>query len=253
MNRSILVFALALVALAGCAFESGSESAASAAAVTGRPYFDLFEGSDGDWYFNLKAANHETILRSASGYATRTGALNAILSVLDNGEREERFEQRTAANGEYYFVLDARNGRTIAVSETYISYANAHRGMLAVIRNVGAYLDFMASRTGARFQVFQGADDRFYFSLYAGNGEIVLQSQGYVDEASALNGTFSVAANGVHAERFELNEAASGGYYFNLRASNGRVIGTSEVYATRASAERGIEAVMALLPEVELL
>ncbi len=253
MTRPVLAFAFALVTLAGCAFESGSESAESTAAVTSRPYFDLFEGGDGEWYFNLKAANHQVVLRSAGGYSTRTAALNAILSVLDNGEREDRFEQRTAANGEYYFILEARNGRTVAVSETYVTYANAHRGMLAVIRNVGEYLDFMASRTGARFQVFQGADDRFYFSLYAANGEIVLQSQGYADEASALNGTFSVAANGVLAERYELNEAANGGYYFNLVASNGRVIGTSEVYSTRASAERGIEAIVALLPQVELL
>ncbi|MEM9074268.1 MAG: DUF1508 domain-containing protein [Myxococcota bacterium] len=251
MTRTILASVLAL-SFAACSLET-TETGDRTSAVAGRPYFDLFEGADGDWYFNLKAANHQVVLSSAGGYGTRTSALNAVLSVLDNGEQATRFDVQPAANGEYYFNLKARNGRVIGTSETYVTLSNARRGVDGVMRNVGEYLDYLAGRTGERFQVFQGADDRFYFSLYAGNGEIVLQSQGYSDEATAWNATFSVASNGVDEANYEINEASNGGFYFNLVATNGRVIGTSEVYSTRSNAQRGCDGVIALLPQVELL
>jgi len=257
MNTAMLrssLLALVLVAMAsatGCAYET-APAGGSAEALSARPYFSVFQGADDDYYFNLRAANHEIILAS-QGYSSRSSALNGVLSVMDNGERRDRFDLLDAANGEAYFNLKARNGRVIAHSETYTTRYSADRGIVAVMRNVGTYLDFLANRTGARFDVFTGTDGRYYFNLHAANGEIVLSSQGYSAESSALNGTFSVADNGVDASRYDIRESADGGYYFNLKASNGRVIGTSEVYASRYNAERAVGSIIALLPEVELL
>lgn len=45
------------------------------------------------------------------------------------------------------------------------------------------------------------------------------------------------------AGKFELFQDASGGYRFNLLASNGQIIASSESYKTRATAEAGIESV----------
>lgn len=253
MNRHSFTFAFvlaALAALSGCAMERGTGGSASA--VTGRPYFQVFEAENGDHYFRLRAANHETILAS-QGYSSRTGALNGVLSVLDNGERTGRYEARVSSNGQHYFVLKASNGRVIGTSEMYASRSGAAAGIAGVQENVGRYLDWLANRTGARFDVFRGADGRFYFNLHASNGEIVLSSQGYADEADALNGTFSVTENGLDPASYDVREASNGGFYFNVVASNGRVIGTSEVYATRYNAERATESVMALLEVVDLL
>jgi uncharacterized protein YegP (UPF0339 family) len=251
--RSSLL-ALALVSLAsvsGCAYETAPVDGSSSA-LSARPYFNVFRGADDDYYFNLRAANHEIILAS-EGYSSRSSALNGVLSVMDNGELRTRYELREAVNGEPYFVLKARNGRVIGRSETYSTRYSADRGIVAVMRNVGDYLDFLANRTGARFDIFRGVDGRHYFNLHAANGEIVLSSQGYSAESSALNGTFSVADNGVDASRYDVRESADGGYYFNLKARNGRVIGTSEVYVSRSNAERAVQSIIALLPEVELL
>lgn len=249
--RSSLLALLLTAAASGCAYQTESVGSDSGA-LSGRPYFTLLTGTDGDTYFNLRAANHEIILQS-QGYSTRTAALNGVLSVLDNGTSIERYELLEAANGEAYFHLKSRNGRIIGRSETYASSYGAAVGINAVIRNVDTYLDFLANRTGARFDIFQGADDRYYFNLRAANGEIVLASQGYAAEASAFNGTFSVADNGLDADNYEIAESADGGYYFNLKASNGRVIATSEVYASRYNAERAVDSIIALLPQVELL
>jgi uncharacterized protein YegP (UPF0339 family) len=47
------------------------------------------------------------------------------------------------------------------------------------------------------------------------------------------------------AGKFELKRGAGGKYHFNLKASNGRVILSSETYNDRAGAENGISSVKA--------
>jgi uncharacterized protein YegP (UPF0339 family) len=43
--------------------------------------------------------------------------------------------------------------------------------------------------------------------------------------------------------KFVLKRASNGKYHFNLQAANGENIATSELYETKASAEKGIESV----------
>jgi len=249
---------LLLTFLAGNAFGCAapiaepSDPEAGTAALASVGYFDLFTGADGKTYWNFKAANHETIL-SSQGYSTRTAALNGVLSVLDNGELEHRFELKQSADGQYYFALEAANGRSIGLSEMYSTASNARRGIQAVIRNVAGYLGYQSLRIGARFDIFRGADERFYWNLHAGNGEIVLSGQGYSTEAAAYNGAFSVADNGLLEERYDVRPASGGGYYFNLKAGNGHIIGTSEVYSTHSSAVRACGSIIELLPTIDLL
>jgi uncharacterized protein YegP (UPF0339 family) len=45
------------------------------------------------------------------------------------------------------------------------------------------------------------------------------------------------------AGKFELKKSKDGQFMFNLKASNGQVILTSELYKTKPSAENGIESV----------
>ena len=41
--------------------------------------------------------------------------------------------------------------------------------------------------------------------------------------------------------RYERKETKSGGHMFNLKATNGQVIGTSESYTSTAARENGVE------------
>ena len=45
------------------------------------------------------------------------------------------------------------------------------------------------------------------------------------------------------AAKFELKKAKSGQFHFNLKAGNGQIIATSEMYESKASALNGIESV----------
>ena len=51
------------------------------------------------------------------------------------------------------------------------------------------------------------------------------------------------------AGKFELKTAKDGQFMFNLKAGNGQVILTSELYKTKAAAEKGIESVRKNAPD----
>ena len=109
------------------------------------------------------------------------------------------------------------------------------------------------TRAGARFETYVNAAEEHAFNLYAGNGEVVLRSEGYSSEAAALNGTFAVVENGANRARYEVAESADGRFYINLRARNGEIVGTSELYDNVGNAERAVEDLIELLPTLELL
>ncbi len=94
-----------------------------------------------------------------------------------------------------------------------------------------------------KFEIFEDKAGEFRFRLKAGNGEIILASEGYVKKASAENGIASVKKNALDDDRYEHKQTKSGGYMFNLKASNGKVIGTSESYTSTSSRDNGIKSV----------
>lgn len=96
----------------------------------------------------------------------------------------------------------------------------------------------------ARFETFQGKDGKTYFRLRAGNGEIILSSQGYTTLQACRKGIRSVQANAGLPERYQVRTTRSGEPYFVLLAGNRQVIGRSESYSSEAACERGIIAVI---------
>jgi len=55
------------------------------------PKFQIFLGTDNQYYFRLRARNGEIIL-SSEGYVTKAGCLNGIASVRENALIDERYE-----------------------------------------------------------------------------------------------------------------------------------------------------------------
>ncbi|MDR2174107.1 MAG: YegP family protein [Burkholderiales bacterium] len=93
------------------------------------------------------------------------------------------------------------------------------------------------------FELSKSSDGQFRFVLKAGNAEIILTSELYKAEDSAKNGIASVQKNCVDDSRFEKKESSNGKYFFNLKAANHQVIGTSQMYASIASRDVGINSV----------
>ncbi len=103
-----------------------------------------------------------------------------------------------------------------------------------------------------KFELKKSKNDKFYFSLLAGNGQIILQSEMYESKASAQNGIESVRKNAVDSGRFEKLTSTKGEPYFVLKAGNHQVIGNSQMYASEKSRDSGIESCTAHAPAASL-
>jgi len=93
------------------------------------------------------------------------------------------------------------------------------------------------------YELSKNDKNQFYFSLKAGNGEIILQSEMYEAKASAQIGIASVQSNSGSDERYHAEEAKNGKFYFNLKAANHQIIGTSQMYVSTSGRDNGIASV----------
>lgn len=94
-----------------------------------------------------------------------------------------------------------------------------------------------------KFVITTRKNGEFQFNLKGGNGQVVLTSEGYTTKANCMNGIESVKKNAPDLSRFEKKVATNGKFYFVLKASNGQVIGNSEMYESANSRDNGIKAV----------
>ena len=104
-----------------------------------------------------------------------------------------------------------------------------------------------------KFEIKTDKAGKFRFSLKANNGQVILSSQGYSAEAGCANGIESVKKNSTNADRFTKSTTDSGKFRFNLTASNGQVIGTSQSYQSEAARDNGIEAVGRAAPDAKVV
>jgi len=95
------------------------------------------------------------------------------------------------------------------------------------------------------FEIAKNDKGQYSFVLKAANAQVILRSQQYESKASAQGGVASVQANSPRDERYLLDTASDGRFYFNLRAANSQVIGTSQMYTTEGARTTGIESVKA--------
>jgi uncharacterized protein YegP (UPF0339 family) len=101
--------------------------------------------------------------------------------------------------------------------------------------------------------VYKRKDGEFQFNLKASNGEVILTGEGYAAKDSCKKGIASVQKNGAIDERYERKVAKNGKPFFNLKATNGQIIGTSEMYSSETAREKGIESVKKNAPVGEIV
>ncbi len=96
--------------------------------------YELKRAKNGEFFFNLLAANGQNILKSEM-YSSKSSAMNGIASVQTNCSEDERFECKTSGNGKAYFVLKAKNHQVIGQSQMYESESGCANGMASVKSN----------------------------------------------------------------------------------------------------------------------
>jgi len=102
-----------------------------------------------------------------------------------------------------------------------------------------------------KFELYKDKAGEFRFRLKAANGQVILVSEGYTSRSRATNGIDSVRRNATDEARFEKVETVNGKWRFNVRASNGQVIGTSETYESASARDDAIAWVMKNVPDAD--
>lgn len=102
-----------------------------------------------------------------------------------------KFVIKTSKNQKFYFNLNAANGEVILTSEMYEAKASCKNGIESVKKN---------SQIDDHFTHNEASNGEFYFTLKAGNNEIIGKSEMYKSKASMENGIASVKKNAPDAE-----------------------------------------------------
>jgi len=103
------------------------------------------------------------------------------------------------------------------------------------------------------FVIEKGSTGKYRFNLRAGNSEKILTSEAYDTKDGAEGGIASVRRNSQDDARYERKTAKDGSFYFTLTATNGQVIGTSEMYSSTTARENGIASVKANAPDATVI
>ncbi len=96
----------------------------------------------------------------------------------------------------------------------------------------------------AEFVISKNSHGSYYFRLQANNGQSLLTSESYISKANCLNGVNLVKLNANNPDRYDKKTSPNGKYYFNLKATNGQIIGTSEIYESATARDNAIVAVL---------
>lgn len=99
-----------------------------------------------------------------------------------------------------------------------------------------------------KFELKKSKNGKFFFNLLASNGQIILSSEMYEAKASAVNGIESVKKNSGDAGKYDKLTGKDGSPYFTLKATNGQVIGQSQMYSSEATRDNGIQSCVSHAP-----
>ncbi len=106
----------------------------------------------------------------------------------------------------------------------------------------------------ARYELFRSSQNaQYYFRLKAGNSETILQSEGYQTKAGAQNGIDSVRQHSPVDRFYDRRTSTNSQPYFVLKAVNGQVIGTSQMYSSLSARDSGISSVKANGPTAPIV
>jgi uncharacterized protein len=149
--------------------------------------YEILEASDGSYYFNLTAANHEIVGTSemySSKYNAQRGASTVRALTLMLGEtpvikpaiHQARFEIFTGEDKKFYFHLRAGNGEIILVSQAYTAKSSAVSGIASVESNGSA---------ASQWKVFSAVNGDYGIRLVAGNGQTIGAGELYASQSNA--------------------------------------------------------------------
>ena len=208
------------------------------------------------YYYNLKASNGELLIKSEA-YASKDSVLLAIEAIKRNIE-VGTISVREDKHGLYQFVLTAKNHRILVMSANYSTEKRAQSASESFKRFAATSpvveieeivesdkeevkLEDVVDKKGGRLGVLSN-ENGFYYVLKASNGEVLVTSDYFKLETSALNAMARFKEAVVNG-KFYIEKDKRGNYQFKLLASNGRIVCVGQIYASKALAIASVNSV----------
>ena len=104
-----------------------------------------------------------------------------------------------------------------------------------------------------KFVITLRKNGEFQFNLKATNGQVILTSEGYTTKSACMNGIESVRKNCKVEARFDKKVASNGKPFFDLKAANGQIIGSSQMYVNEKNMLNGVASVVKNAPEAPVV
>lgn len=103
-----------------------------------------------------------------------------------------------------------------------------------------------------RFELKKSTNDKFYFTLLAANGEVILTGEMNETQADARAAIELVKSLGGGDARYERLVAQDDSPYFLLKTPEGRVLGQSQMYSSVSARETGVQSCLTNAPGAEI-
>jgi uncharacterized protein YegP (UPF0339 family) len=107
---------------------------------------------------------------------------------------------------------------------------------------------FNIFKRNGKFEIVKNSAGEFYFRLKSSNGQVILLSESYKTLQGCQKGINSVRENSKFEQNFDIKISKNNQRYFVLKAVNGEIIGTSEMYQSITSTINGIQSVQSVAP-----
>ncbi len=101
-----------------------------------------------------------------------------------------------------------------------------------------------------KFEVYKGSNDEHYFRLRDTKKKVLLSGEGYKQKENMLNGIDSIKKNMPLPSGVEKKESTNGKYFFNVKSTNGQIVGTSMLFDTAQLRDKWINEIEGKLQEL---
>ena len=241
---------------------------APAAAKTAKPKalgkWIVEQKSDDEFISLLSASNGEVMLTSET-YVSEDGARKGIETIIKAVESGEFVTHKTK-NGTFYFKLKSSGNRLLCAGEIYKERTSCENAVESVKRIAADSPVVEEVSQGERYYAYKpvkltdkaisdaptgkwkietNEDGKFYATLYASNGQVMLSTEEVSSKSTALSGIENVKKNAL-AGNFVIDKDKFGKYYYKLRNAQKSIICIGEAYKTADSCISALESVRKL-------
>lgn len=254
--------------------ESKVSAPAKPAAKTEKPKalgkWVVEQKSDDEFISLLSASNGEIMLTSET-YVSEDGARKGIETIIKAVESGEFVIHKTK-NGTFYFKLKSAGNRLLCAGEIYKERTSCENAVESVKRIAAdspiaeevsegeKYLEYTPVKltekdieraTSGKWRIETTEDDKYFATLYASNGQVMLSTEEVSSKATAVSGIENVKKNAL-AGNFVIDKDKFGKYYYKLRNAHKSIICIGESYKTADSCISALESVRKLAAKSQI-